>query len=1107
MSARSWTPVPCDDEAELVRLLGAPTVQRGSHYAQAGAVRSLAWNGAHTTGYAHVEGSEVRPYVVSVTVTRAGGRISRVQGTCSCPMRANCKHVAAFLISDSTARAATAAATPTTPTASAPSPAAVPDWEQQLRSALSPALNAPALPATAVALQFVLSAPAGSPSQPGAAVRLRPMLLGSSGRWVKTGISWQNLTALRYSADLRSRHQEALLGELLGMVSGSHHYYYGAPDAIDLKSLSRRIWPLLSDCRAAGVALIGAGRDGAPIVLHTELARAGWDASRASADLRLQPVITVGGLDVPRDEALALGDPAHGLAWLSHRDASGNPLATPTLHLAQVAGSAVDLLTLLAAPTLTVAAAEEARFLATYYPLLRRSVELISRDGSVELPEPAPPRLHLTVRHEPHHETVLSWAWVGGDADTDESRLLWPADGEHTFRDVEDERSRLTAVAAVLGHEHRDQLLEPIDSGWVPLAKASLAGMATVRFVQGTLPRLAELPDLDITVIGEPADYHEATEAPEVRFDSKNQQEHDWFDLAVTVVVDGQTVPFRDLFIALAAEREFLVLASGTYFRLDRPELAALAALIAESRDLTDSPPGIVRVHRSQTGVWDELEELGELDAAAGAFRASAQALLAALDGAQPRALPAGFTAQLRPYQQQGYNWLAQLFSVGLGGVLADEMGLGKTLQVLALICHAVETRSVDTPFLVVAPTSVVSNWASECARFTPGLRVVTIAETDKRRPEALAALHERADIVVTSYALFRLEFEQYQALHWAGLLLDEAQVVKNHLSKAHGCARLLKTPFKLAITGTPFENHLTELWALFAIAAPGLLSGVKQFEEHYRWPIERGRDGERMAALQRRTGPLMLRRTKDAVLKDLPDKQEQVIELDLLPAHRKMYMTHLHRERRKVLGLLGDMDRNRFEIFRSLTLLRQASLDPSLVDPRYAKLPSTKLNAVTEQLVEIADSGHRVLVFSQFTRFLTRVRDRLDEQGVAHCYLDGKTRRRAEVISRFKTGDAPVFLISLKAGGFGLNLTEADFCIVLDPWWNPAAEAQAVDRAHRIGQTQKVMVYRLVAKETIEQRVMELKESKAQLFASMMDGDEFRAGSLSAADVATLLS
>jgi SNF2 family DNA or RNA helicase len=369
-----------------------------------------------------------------------------------------------------------------------------------------------------------------------------------------------------------------------------------------------------------------------------------------------------------------------------------------------------------------------------------------------------------------------------------------------------------------------------------------------------------------------------------------------------------------------------------------------------------------------------------------------------------------------------------------------------------------------------------------------------------------VAELATDADIVVTSYTLFRLEIEQYQALDWSGLVLDEAQTVKNHQSVAYRCARTLDTPFKLAITGTPMENNLMELWALLSITAPGLFANARRFTEYYRTPIERERDPERLAQLRRRIRPLLLRRGKGEVAADLPDKQEQVVELELDPRHRTVYQTYLQRERRKVLGLLDDLPQNRFEIFRSLTLLRQASLHVGLVDERHRKVPSTKLDALLTQIQSLAEEGHRVLVYSQFTRFLGHARDRLAAAGIDHCYLDGSTTHRDRVVEGFRTGTAPVFLISLKAGGVGLNLVEADYVIVLDPWWNPATEAQAVDRAHRIGQTRKVMVYRLVAKDTVEDKVMALKARKAELISSVLEEGDFGSAALTADDIRGLL-
>jgi SNF2 family DNA or RNA helicase len=314
-------------------------------------------------------------------------------------------------------------------------------------------------------------------------------------------------------------------------------------------------------------------------------------------------------------------------------------------------------------------------------------------------------------------------------------------------------------------------------------------------------------------------------------------------------------------------------------------------------------------------------------------------------------------------------------------------------------------------------------------------------------------------------------------------------------------------TPFKVAITGTPMENNLMELWSLLSITAPGLFPNPERFKDYYARPIEKGGNAELLAQLRRRIRPLIMRRTKEQVAADLPEKQEQVLEVELHPRHRKVYQTHLQRERQKVLGLLDDVNHNRFTILRSLTLLRQLALHAGLVDEEHSDVPSAKIDALAEQIEDVVGGGHRALVFSQFTRFLRMARARLESAGVECCYLDGTTTNRGAVISSFKEGTAPVFLISLKAGGFGLNLTEADYCFLLDPWWNPATEAQAVDRTHRIGQTRNVMVYRLIASGTIEEKVMALKARKAELFSSVIDSDGAFSSALSADDIRALFA
>ncbi len=362
------------------------------------------------------------------------------------------------------------------------------------------------------------------------------------------------------------------------------------------------------------------------------------------------------------------------------------------------------------------------------------------------------------------------------------------------------------------------------------------------------------------------------------------------------------------------------------------------------------------------------------------------------------------------------------------------------------------------------------------------------------------------ADLVVTSYTLFRIDAAAYRALPWSALILDEAQSVKNHQSRGHRCARDLDADVTFVMTGTPLENNLMEFWALLTLAAPGLFSNADTFTQLYRRPIERG-DREMLDRMRRRVRPLMLRRTKEQVAPELPPKQEQVLAVELSPRHRKIYQTHLQRERAKVLKLLDeDADQHRIAILKSLTLLRRLALDPSLIDDDYADVESTKLDLLVEQLRELAAEGHRALVFSQFTSYLALVRARLDGAGIEYSYLDGSSRNRASLVADFKNGTAPVFLISLKAGGFGLNLTEADYCFVLDPWWNPAAEAQAVDRTHRIGQLRTVMVYRMVATGTIEEKVVELQDRKRELFSRVIDGGDVFGAALTADDIRGLL-
>ena len=827
-----------------------------------------------------------------------------------------------------------------------------------------------------------------------------------------------------------------------------------------------------------------------------------------------------------------IGRPAHGIFLTSGADALPGVGSGSIITLAPLeSGLSEELLTFVTAGSaLHIPARDETRFLTGFYPKLKQAARVTASDESVELPTLAVPTLSLLANYGTDHKVRLHWEWHYKSGNLVTAQPLWRHPGDHGYRDDPTEARILESVGQPW--EVVPKLGESATGGWgTPrlAASAELSGLDTLAFTEEVLPQLRNTPDVVVDTAGDIADYREAEEAPVVAISTKATDSRDWFDLGIVITLEGQPVSFAALFSALAAGETRMLLPSGAYFSLDLPELHQLRALIDEARSLQDNKDAPLQISRFQAGLWDELAHLGIVDEQAAAWREAVGGLLEG--GIKGLPLPATLNAELRPYQLEGFNWLSFLYRHGLGGVLADDMGLGKTVQALALICAAKEATRVpegivadgtqasdgaapgaaaapgSAPFLVVAPTSVVGNWEAETARFAPGLTVRAIGETFAKNGVDPAEAMAGADIVITSYALFRIDYEAYASREWAALVLDEAQFVKNHQSKAYQCARKLPAAFKLAITGTPLENNLMEFWALTSIVAPGLFASPKRFAEYYQKPVEKNGDKGQLDKLRRRVRPLMMRRTKEQVIHDLPPKQEQILEVVLNPRHQKVYQTHLQRERQKILGLIDDVNKNRFTIFQSLTLLRQLSLDASLVDPSLSGVRSSKLDVLFEQLEDLVAEGHRALIFSQFTGFLGKVRERLVEEKIEFCYLDGGTRNRTDVVNEFKNGSAPVFLISLKAGGFGLNLTEADYVFLLDPWWNPASEAQAVDRTHRIGQARNVMVYRLVAKDTIEEKVMALKAKKSQLFADVMEGDALSGGSLTAEDLAGLFN
>lgn len=1076
-------------------------------------------------------------------------------GICNCPVRQNCKHVVALiaaaesdpnfqdffvpeeapseptfletLLANAKGNKASKQAAPAAgPTPDVPAA----DWETSLTELLPPAVAVSDADAPALGLQFELQVPPPRfsyrgkggkvPSAP--ILNVRPVVLGTRGKWVKTGISWNTLGYLSYGRQ-HDPAQLEWLSEFLTSHSPRQYSHSSASSWLAVNDFAgRNLWQLLADAHKHGVALVQSST-GDPVRISTDDATVQLDVSRDDAGgLNVGSLIEAAGIPVTEAIVGTIGSPAHGLFFSDHPETSANVRSGTSGHNAVVRGTITlaPLASNTPAQLLDFALRKEAvhvpesgeeKFLTQFYPQLKQTASVVSADHSVELPAYVEPTLSLLAAYGQDHTLRLHWEWHYQVGTRVNSRPLWPEPGESSVRDAVAEERIIASVGqpwddiTAMGVAANNAWGEPRLAG-----SATLTGLDTMTFSETVLPQLRELAEVTVETSGDPANYREVTEAPIVTISTHATDERDWFDLGIVITVEGQFVSFAAVFSALAAGNSRMLLPSGAYFSLDRPELHQLRALIDEARGLNDNKDGELRISRFQAGLWDELAQLGIVDEQAEAWR---KAVTGLLDGgaAKPLPSPPTLNATLRPYQLEGFNWLHFLYTHGLGGVLADDMGLGKTVQTLALICQVkAETEqavvgSEKQPFLVVAPTSVVGNWASESMKFAPGLKVVTVSETFAKSGLDSASFFAGADIVITSYALFRIDFAEYGNQPFAGLILDEAQFVKNHQSKAYQCARKLNAPFKLAVTGTPMENNLMELWTLLSIVAPGLFPSPKRFAEFYQRPIEKNGNSQLLSKLRARVKPLMLRRTKEQVIKDLPAKQEQILEVELNPRHQKVYQTHLQRERAKILGLLDDVNKNRFTIFQSLTLLRQLSLDVTLVDESQAGVRSSKLDVLFEQLEDVVKEGHRALIFSQFTGFLGKVRERLIAEGIDFTYLDGSTRNRAAVVDEFKTGTAPLFLISLKAGGFGLNLTEADYVFILDPWWNPASEAQAVDRTHRIGQKKNVMVYRLVAKDTIEEKVMALKAKKSQLFSDVMSGDSLSGGALTATDLAGL--
>ena len=1096
-----------------------------------------------------VQGSLPDPYWVNVTLhAAANGQVTYFDGNCSCPVGADCKHAIALALK-------AASESERVPASPAPAATALSPAEQEAarvegarwrsQQAVDQWLDgfAAAVPGTGVGAQPEQMVYMLVPATRGADTVLQ-MGFGQARPLVRKN-GWSKVRSLQYVNPATTSPQDREVVQLLQALAAQT---YGYSASTMPRQLSGEVGQLALRL-AAGTGRLFSASDwqtlGQPLTLGPPRSvQWHWQAST--------------------ENPAEAGGPADDPSWTLQPRLDGSDTTlyrnNPPLYVDLDAGvcglvespgiAAQDLPLLLTAPP--IPRSSFARHQAT---LLRR-LRHLPLPPTIERPqvlEGVTPVAHLHLAPAAPGD-VAQWGLVAARLQFDyaghrhqaqgpldpNNPLLLEADGRSRLvhRDLEAERrihthlSELGLVDDLRGRWCVPPGAPPQTSIWLQWADSDFAPLRDAGVVL-TLDHLlhnwiTRVDSLSVAMAPEGA----TPGGPQA--DSDNSDDSDdsrtpWFALSLGVEVNGERHNILPWLPALleqmgpglgdvdTAEETaqmppyvYLPQAVGRgYLRLPtaplRPWLQALLDLVGERGQGFDGDSlRLSRLEALRMGA-----ALGEGAQWTGA--ASLQRLVQQLAGhnSLPEApVPAGLVASLRPYQQQGLNWLQFLREHGLAGVLADDMGLGKTLQTLAHIQLEKEQGRLSDAALIVAPVSLMGNWLREAARFTPGLRALVLHGQDRHGAAADIAAY---DIVIAPYSLLQRDRDLWLARRWHLVVLDEAQNIKNASTGAAQVAAELDATHRLCLSGTPMENHLGELWSLFHFLMPGFLGSQKRFKELFRTPIEKHGDSERLAQLRSRVTPFMLRRTKREVATELPDKVESIAGVTLECKQADLYETIRLTTEKAVREALAEkgLAQSQIQILDALLKLRQVCCDPRLVPLASAQKikQSAKLDLLMELLPEMLAEGRKVLLFSQFTSMLELIEEALQARGLPWVKLTGQSRKRDAIIDRFTSGEVPLFLISLKAGGVGLNLPQADTVIHYDPWWNPAVENQATDRAHRIGQKNRVFVYKLVAHGTIEERILALQERKAALADSMYSGAQARKQPLfTEGDIAELL-
>ncbi len=1093
---------------DLDRNLPPEFVKRGLAYAREGRVSGVRATPEQGRFEAHVMGSESRPYRVEVQVMPGSGG-SRIYGRCTCPVGVNCKHVAALLASvsedagsaedDSGAPSWGLATALVRPEAKRPAPAPLPNewvlWLEEAAEALAPV--APPEDATQGQRVLYLLDLTSSYQRPGLRVRLVTVRPRKTGGYASPQ-PWRNARNAVNDPPRFVRPEDVRLVRRMlvdaNMPFESEFVLRGEAGAEILPALLATGRCHFSETDSPPLAS-GESRRGRVLWTHAPNGdqQVSWETDIPFT--HLLPLSPPWYVDLGRHECgpLDTGLPAP-LAGLL-----GTMPGVSAEQVGAVRSAIENRLPETPLPMPAVAREQDVRD-AKPVPCLRLVTLDASRRGYRPISEP----LSVASLRFDYKGTRVGPGDPGivrQFRDGVLRRIRRDADAEMRLRSVL-EAEGFVAVAdgshvVPAEYEHDYVLGRPDD--WIRFVCDRVAGLRAGGWV-------VEYDDsFDFRPVEAGGWFADVTESG-----------RDWFDVSLGVEVEGRRIDLLPVVMSVLQSRPGIAaegnvdgavavrLQDGRILPVPLERVRPIVAILDELLDA--APDGRVRVQKLDAARLGELERSGALTWSGGeALRTFADRLLG-FDGIAPVPAPAGFRAVLRPYQEAGLAWLQFLREYEVGGILADDMGLGKTIQALAHILTEKQAGRLDRPALIVAPTSLVPNWRAEAAKFAPDLRVHV--SHGLKRKETLDRIDE-ADLVITTYPLLSRDRAELAGHEFHLLILDEAQQIKNAQTQAANVVRALKARHRLCLTGTPLENHLGELWSLFHFLMPGFLGDSAGFRRSYRVPIEKHGDEARRAGLERRVRPFLLRRTKEQVAADLPPKTEIVRQVELHGAQRELYeavrSTVDDRVRREIAS--RGLAQSQIVVLDALLKLRQVCCDPRLVKLEAARRieGSAKMELLFEMLDDLIAEGRRVLLFSQFTEMLGLIEKELEVRGIRYVKLTGDTQDRERPVREFQEGNVPLFLISLRAGGTGLNLTAADTVIHYDPWWNPAVERQATDRAHRIGQDRPVFVYKLIVTGSVEEKIAALQAQKAALAEAILGDPGKVVAPLSADDIAAL--